>query len=275
MRGLMMDSQLLTTELLKHAARNYRHIEIVTRTVEGPIHRYTIGEAKRRIEKLADALVNMGVQPGDRVGVIGWNTYRQFEMYYAVGGIGAVLHTVNPRLGPENAGYVINHAEDKFLFFDNTFAPLVAALKPHVPCVKRFVAMTSREHAPAFPGELDIYDEIVERGRENFDWPEFDENTAVAMCYTSGTTGEPKGVVYSHRSVVIQSFAACLPTAMGLGEGDVLLPVVPMFHVNAWNAPYSAMLVGAKQVFPGPRLDGEGLYEMFEAEKVTFSSGVP
>ena len=275
MRGLMMDSQLLTTELLKHAARNYRHIEIVTRTVEGPIHRYTIGEAKRRIEKLADALVNMGVQPGDRVGVIGWNTYRQFEMYYAVGGIGAVLHTVNPRLGPENAGYVINHAEDKFLFFDNTFAPLVAALKPHVPCVKRFVAMTSREHAPAFPGELDIYDEIVERGRENFDWPEFDENTAVAMCYTSGATGEPKGVVYSHRSVVIQSFAACLPTAMGLGEGDVLLPVVPMFHVNAWNAPYSAMLVGAKQVFPGPRLDGEGLYEMFEAEKVTFSSGVP
>ncbi|MCB0969831.1 MAG: AMP-binding protein, partial [Ilumatobacter sp.] len=126
-----------------------------------------------------------------------------------------------------------------------------------------------------FPGELDIYDEIVERGRENFDWPEFDENTAVAMCYTSGTTGEPKGVVYSHRSVVIQSFAACLPTAMGLSEGDVLLPVVPMFHVNAWNAPYSAMLVGAKQVFPGPRLDGEGLYEMFEAEKVTFSSGVP
>jgi fatty-acyl-CoA synthase len=141
--------------------------------------------------------------------------------------------------------------------------------------VKRFVAMTSREHAPAFPGEIDIYDEIVERGSESFEWPQFDENTAVAMCYTSGTTGEPKGVVYSHRSVVIQSFQACLPSAMGIGEGEVLLPVVPMFHVNAWNAPYSAMLVGVKQVFPGPRLDGEGLYEMFEAEKVTYSSGVP
>lgn len=275
MRGLMMDRPLLTTEILKHAARNYRNTEIVTRTVEGPIHRYTVADSDRRIRKLANALVALGVKPGDRVGVIGWNTYRQFEMYYAVGGIGAVLHTVNPRLGPENAAYVINHAEDAYLFYDLTFAPLVAALKPHLKTVRQFGVLTDRDHAgDAGEGAL-IYEDLVADGSEAFDWPDFDENTAVAMCYTSGTTGDPKGVVYSHRALVLQAFAAGLPSSLGLKEGDVLLPVVPMFHVNAWNTPYSCLLTGVKQVFPGPRLDGEGLYELLDSEKVTYSAGVP
>ena len=271
MQGLMMDRPLLTTEILKNAVRNFRKTEIVTRTVEGPIHRYTIGDSAKRIGQLANALVKMGVKKGDRIGVIGWNTYRQFEMYYAVGGIGAVLHTINPRLGPENAGFVINHAEDDYLFYDTTFAPLVDALRPHLKTVKAYYLLTDKKHA----GEGNAYEDFIAGESEEFEWPEFDENTAVAMCYTSGTTGDPKGVVYSHRALVIQTFAASLPTGMNVAEGDVLLPVVPMFHVNAWNTPYTCPMIGVKQVFPGPRLDGEGLYELLEGEKVSFSAGVP
>ena len=275
MMGLMMDRPLLTTEILKHAVRNFRNTEIVTRTVEGPVHRYTIADCEKRVKQLANALIKMGVEPGDRVGVIGWNTYRQFEMYYAVGGIGAVLHTVNPRLGPENATYVINHAEDKFLFYDTTFAPLVAAMRPHLNSVKSYYLLTDAEHAfEAGDGGV-AYEDLIAEESETYDWPEFDENTAVAMCYTSGTTGHPKGVVYSHRALVLQAFATVLPTGLNIAEGDSMLPVVPMFHVNAWNTPYSCLLVGAKQVFPGPRLDGEGLYEMLDSEKVNFSAGVP
>ncbi len=275
MMGLMMDRPLLTTEILKHAVRNYRNTEIVTRTVEGPIHRYTIADSARRIAQLANALVELGVKKGDRVGVIGWNTYRQFELYYAVGGLGAVLHTVNPRLGPENAAFVINHAEDSVLFYDTTFAPLVAALKPALKSVKHYAVLSDSENAgEAGEGAL-IYEDFIADGDDDFDWPEFDENTAVTMCYTSGTTGDPKGVLYSHRALVLQSFACCLPSSLGLAEGDVLLPVVPMFHVNAWNTPYSSLMTGVKQVFPGPRLDGEGLYEMLDSEKVTYSAGVP
>ncbi len=275
MLGLMMDRPLLTTEILRHAVRNYRQTEIVTRTVEGPIHRYTIADSAKRIARLANALKSLGVKQGDRIGVIGWNTYRQFELYYAVGGLGAVLHTVNPRLGPENAAFVINHAENDLLFYDTTFAPLIAALKPHLKTVKTFCLMSDAENAgEAGQGAL-IYEDFIAGGDDNFDWPEFDENTAVAMCYTSGTTGDPKGVVYSHRALVLQSFACCLPSSLGLREGDVLLPVVPMFHVNAWNTPYSSLMVGVKQVFPGPRLDGEGIYEMLDSEKVTYCAGVP
>ncbi|MCB2097959.1 MAG: long-chain fatty acid--CoA ligase [Parvularculaceae bacterium] len=275
MKGLMMDRPLLTTEILKHAARNFRKTEIVTRTVEGPIHRYTVADSYDRICRLANALKRLGVKYGDRVGVIGWNTYRQFEMYYAVGGIGAVLHTVNPRLGPDNAAFVINHAEDDFLFYDITFAPLISALRGKLKTVRKFVLLTDDVHAREAGTGDDSYESLIAGEADEFDWPEFDENTAVAMCYTSGTTGDPKGVVYSHRSCVIQTFGSCLPTALGCREGDALLPVVPMFHVNAWNTPYSALMVGAKQVFPGPKLDGESLYELLDAEKVNYSLGVP
>ena len=275
MRGLMMDRPLLTTEILKHATRNFRKTEIVTRTVEGPIHRYTVADSALRIAKLANALKRLGVKLGDRVGVIGWNTYRQFEMYFAVGGLGAVLHTVNPRLGPDNAAFVINHAEDGFLFYDTTFAPLVSALRGKLTTVKKFVLLTDEKGASdAGTGDLS-YESLIAGEAAEFDWPEFDENTAVAMCYTSGTTGDPKGVVYSHRSCVIQTLASCLPTALGCKEGDTLLPVVPMFHVNAWNTPYSAMMIGLKQVFPGPKLDGESLFQLLKAEQVTYSLGVP
>ena len=275
MLGLMMDRQLLTTEILRHASRNFAETEIVTRTVEGPIHRYTIADAEKRINKLANALLDLGVRRGDRVGVIGWNTHRQFEMYYAVGGIGAVLHTINPRLGPENAGFVINHAEDKFLFYDTTFAPLVAALAPHLKSVESYYALTDDAHAADIGRDAGTYETLISDKNDAFEWPEFDENTAVSMCYTSGTTGNPKGVVYSHRALVLQSFASVMPSALGLNEGDTLLPVVPMFHVNAWNTPYSCLMAGIKQVYPGPRLDGEGLFELLDGEKVTYSAGVP
>ncbi len=275
MMGQMMNRPLLTTDILKHAVRNFRHTEIVTRTVEGPIHRYTIADSAKRIAQLAHALTNMGVKSGDRIGVIGWNTYRQFEMYYAVGGIGAVLHTINPRLGPDNAAFVINHAEDDYLFYDATFAPLVAALRPKLKTVKGYFVLTDADNVGDAGEGASTYDELIASESDVFEWPEFDENTAVTMCYTSGTTGDPKGVVYSHRALVLQSFAACLPTAMSVMEGDTLLPVVPMFHVNAWNVPYSCLMIGVKQVYPGPKLDGESLFELLDTEKVTYSAGVP
>jgi fatty-acyl-CoA synthase len=273
MRGLMMDVPLLVSSLIRHADRCHGDTEIVTRTVEGPIHRTTYREAHRRARRLAAALSALGVRPGERVGTLAWNTFRHLEIYYAVSGMGAVCHTINPRLFPEQIAYIVNHAEDAVLCFDTTFAPLVEKLAPALTGVRRFVALADRA-AGAIP-RLAAYEELLAGARDDFEWPELDERTASSLCYTSGTTGNPKGVLYEHRSTVLHSFASALPDALGLSAREVVLPVVPMFHVNAWGLPYACALTGAKLVLPGPRLDGAGLYELFETEGVTVSAGVP
>ena len=277
MQGLMMDMPLLITDLIRHADRHHGETEIVSKTVEGDIHRYNYREAHRRARRLAKALAALGAGPGDRVATLAWNGYRHFEIYYAVAGSGAVIHTINPRLFPDQIAYIAGHAEDKFLFFDLTFLPLVEKLAPQLTTVKGFVLMTDRAHMPkqsAIP-KLLCYEELVAAQDDSFEWPSFDERTAACLCYTSGTTGNPKGVLYAHRSTVLHAYAAALPDALNLSARDVVLPVVPMFHVNAWGLPYSCALTGTKLVMPGPHLDGKSLHELFEAEGVTMSAGVP
>ena len=232
---------------------------------------------QRRSKQLANALIALGVQPGDRVATIAWNGYRHLELYYAVSGIGAILHTINPRLHPDQIAWIVNHAEDSHLFFDATFLPIVEAVGSRCPTVGSWVLMTDADRMPpdAKGPELTCYEDLVDASPDHLAWPVFDENTASSLCYTSGTTGNPKGVLYSHRSSVLHAFGASMPDAMGVSASDSVLPVVPMFHVNAWGLPYTTALVGCKVVFPGPALDGKSLYELFESEKVTFSAGVP
>ncbi len=275
MHGLMQDQPLLISSLITFADRFHGSTEIVSRTVEGPIHRYTYRDAHARARRLANALVRLGVKEADRIGTLAWNGFRHFEIYFAVSGMGAVCHTINPRLFAEQIVYIINHAEDKYVFFDLTFAPLVAKLKPHCPQVKGWVAMTDRAHMPKEIPDALCFEELVAAESDRFDWPVLDERAASSLCYTSGTTGNPKGVLYSHRSTVLHSYGAALPDAMNLSAKDVVLPVVPMFHANAWGLPYACLLVGAKMVFPGAALDGKSLFELFEGERVTFSAGVP
>ncbi len=277
MQGLMMSTPLLISSLIEHAGRHSSNTEIVSRRVEGDIHRTNWGEVQRRSKRLANALIAMGVKPGDRVATLAWNGYRHLEAYYAVSGIGAVLHTLNPRLHPDQMSWIANHAEDTHLFFDTTFLPLIQAIGSRCPSIKSWIALTDREHMPAdFKGpDLVCYEDLIASSSEQFVWPSFDENTASSLCYTSGTTGNPKGVLYSHRSSVLHAFAAALPDVMGIAASDAVLPVVPMFHVNAWAIPYTAAMIGCKLVFPGPALDGKSLYELFESEKITFSAGVP
>ena len=272
MQGLMMDMPLLVSGLIKHADRFHGSTEIVSKTVEGTIHRYGWHDVHRRAKRVAKALKRLGIGMEERVGTLAWNGYRHLEVYYGVAGSGAVIHTINPRLFPDQITYIANHAEDKVIFFDTTFAPLVEKLAPQLKTVKHWVAMTDRAHTPK--GTL-CYDDLIEAESEDYEWPTFDENTAVCLCYTSGTTGNPKGALYSHRSTLIHAYAAALPDTLGLSARDVILPVVPMFHVNAWSLPYSCAMVGAKMVFPGPHLDGKSLHELFETEEVTMSAGVP
>ncbi len=277
MLGLMMDAPLLITDLIRHADRHHGETEIVSKTVEGEIHRYNYREAHKRSRRLAKALAALGVKPSDRVATLAWNGFRHFEIYYAVAGSGAVIHTINPRLFPDQIVYIANHAEDKFVFFDLTFLPLVERLAPQLKTVKGFVLMTDRAHMPKqspIPNLL-CYEELLEAQDDKFDWPSLDERTAACLCYTSGTTGNPKGVLYAHRSTILHAYAAALPDALNLSARDVVLPVVPMFHVNAWGLPYSCAMTGTKLVFPGPHLDGKSLHELFEAEHVTMSAGVP
>ena len=277
MLGLMQDRPLLIQQLIDHAALNHGDTEIVSRTVEGGIHRYTYREAQLRSKKVAEALLALGIKPGDRIGTLAWNGYRHFELYYGVSGMGAVCHTINPRLFPEQIAYIVNHAEDQLLFVDLNLLPAVEKLLPLFKTVRHVVAMTDRAHLPTdleIPNLL-VYEELIADQPGRYEWPEFDEHTASSLCYTSGTTGNPKGVLYSHRSTVLHSYGAALPDTLGLSARSVILPVVPMFHVNAWGLPYAAPMVGAKLVFPGVALDGASLYELFETEKVTFTAGVP
>ncbi len=277
MNGLMMQQPLLISSLLAHAERHHGEREIVSRRVEGDVHRTTYAELAGRARRLANAIEARGIGFGGRVATLAWNGYRHLELYYAVSGSGAVLHTLNPRLHPDQLVWISDHAEDRILFFDLNFLPLVEAIAHRVSTIKAFVVMTDRAHMPAaskIPNLL-CYEELVESHPPAYEWPVFDENTASSLCYTSGTTGNPKGALYSHRSTLLHSLAAALPDALDCGANDVILPVVPMFHVNAWGLPYVACLVGAKLVFPGPALDGKSLYELFETEGVTVSAGVP
>jgi fatty-acyl-CoA synthase len=276
LHGLMMQTPLLISSLITHAERFHPDAQIVSRRVEGDIHRTTYRQAHTRARQLANALQALQVSRGDRVATLAWNGYRHFELYFAVSGSGAVLHTLNPRLHPEQIAWIVNHAEDKVLCFDLSFLPIIEAIAPHCPTVKTWIAMVDKDRMPASAKvELLCYEDLVEQNSDRYTWPEFDENLASSMCYTSGTTGNPKGVLYSHRSTVLHTMAAALPDALNLSGRDVILPVVPMFHVNAWGLPYVAPMVGAKLVFPGGQLDGKSLYELFESEKVTVSAGVP
>jgi 3-(methylthio)propionyl---CoA ligase len=277
MNGLMQQQSLLISTLLTHAERHHGDQEIVSRRTEGDIHRQTYRDLGRRARRLANALAALGVSFGDRVATLAWNGYRHLELYYAVSGSGAVLHTLNPRLHADQVKWIADHAEDSVLFFDLTFLPLVESIAPSVSTITRFVLMTDRAHMPettSIPNLL-CYEELVDAYADDFAWSSFDENSASSLCYTSGTTGNPKGVLYSHRSTLLHTYAAALPDTLNCSARDTILPVVPMFHVNAWGLPYVACMVGAKLVLPGPALDGPSLYELFEAEKVTLSAGVP
>jgi 3-(methylthio)propionyl---CoA ligase len=275
--GQMMSQPLLISSIIEFAARHYGSVEIVSRRVEGDLHRYTYNDCHQRARRMANVLKGLGVQMGERVATLAWNGYRHMELYYAVSGSGAVLHTINPRLHPEQIAYIANHAEDQYLFFDLTFLPLIEAVAAHCKTVKAFVLMADRDRMPQETriAKLLCYEELVASSSDDYEWPQFDENSAASLCYTSGTTGNPKGALYSHRSTVLHSYGSAMPNALNVSAADTVLPVVPMFHVNAWGLPYSVLLSGAKLVFPGAALDGKSLYELFESEGVTFSAGVP
>ncbi|MGH7038450.1 MAG: long-chain-fatty-acid--CoA ligase [Stellaceae bacterium] len=275
MLGLMSERPLLISSILSHAATWHGDTEIVARLPEGPTHRYTYAEAERRAKKLARALLRLGIKPGDRIGTLAWNTHRHFELYYAISGIGAVCHTINPRLFDEQLVYIINHAADRLLFVDASFFPLVERLAKNLPAGCRIVPLGEAGAAPPGLPVTAAYEELLAGENADFTWPEFDERTAAALCYTSGTTGNPKGVLYSHRSTLIHAFAASLPDAIAMTARDVVCPVVPLFHACGWATPYTAALNGTKYVLPGPRLDGKSLYELFETEGVTLGLGVP
>ncbi len=277
MRGQMMDQPLLISSLLVHAERHHGNREVVSRRCEGDIHRYTYRDLARRSRQLANALAGLGVEPGDRIGTLAWNGYRHLELYYGGSGSGVVVHTLNPRLHPDQLVWIAEDAQDRVMFFDPTFLPLIEATAARLSTVEHFVLMADRDHMPAETAisGLICYEDLVSGAPDSFDWPRLDETTASSLCYTSGTTGNPKGVLYAHRSTVLHAYGAALPDAMNLSSRDAVLPVVPMFHVNAWGLPYSTVMSGAKLVFPGPALDGKSLHDLFEAEGVTFSAGVP
>jgi acyl-CoA synthetase (AMP-forming)/AMP-acid ligase II len=276
MKGLMQDTPLLISSLISFADLYHGDVELVSRTVEGPIHRYNYHDAHKRSKQVANALLSLGVKPGDRIGTLAWNGYRHLELYFGISGMGAVLHTVNPRLFPEQIVYIANHAEDQYLFVDLTFVPLLEALFDKLSTIKGFIIMTDEAHMPQtkLPNVL-CYETLIGKQSDEYKWPRFEENTASSLCYTSGTTGNPKGVLYAHRSTVLHSFCVCTIDGLGIASNEIILPVVPMFHANAWGTPYAAAMCGAKMVFPGMRMDGEAIYELLDTEKVSLTLAVP
>jgi len=277
MRGLMMDTQLLITEIMRFADKNQPDSEVVSVTHDNPRHRCTLRDIFRRARQLANALQQAGVQPGDRIATVAWNDYRHYELYFAVSCMGAVLHTLNPRLFPEQLEYIVNHAEDKLIFIDPTLLPVLAPLQGKMPKVARVVVLAGPDSMPAaVAGKLPDYESFIAGQPDTYDWPPLDENTASSLCYTSGTTGNPKGVLYSHRSTVLHAYAGCMADAVGLSGRDVTLAVVPMFHANAWGLPYNAPMVGSKIVFPGPKMgDPAVLTQLMNEEAVTLAAAVP
>lgn len=275
MQGMMMQMPLRIIEILRYASEVHPEGEIVSVRTEGDIHRETYSEAYQRSAQLAHGLKGLGVSDGDRVATLAWNGYRHFELYYAISGMGAVCHTINPRLSAEQMLYIIGHAEDQVLFVDLTFVPILEALADHLPSGLKLVVMTDRAHMPESPLTLLCYEELLDGQPDTYDWPLVDENAASGLCYTSGTTGHPKGALYSHRSTVLHAFMVAIAVPKSLHEGARILPVVPMFHVNSWGLPYAAPLVGASLIMPGPRLDGVSLFDLMEVEQVTASWGVP
>ena len=276
MLGNMQDGQLLISGLIEHAEIYHTDTEIVSRTVEGPIHRYTLKDAANRSRKLANALGKLGLQQGDVVGTLAWNTFRHFELYFGVSGIGCVINTVNPRLFPEQLIYIINHAANKYLFVDLTFVPLVESISDSLEGIKGIIVLTDKEHMPDTELKNVIcYEELIADEPTEYDWPVFDENTASSLCYTSGTTGNPKGVLYSHRSTLLHTWIVSSGNVGKVSSSSVILPVVPMFHVNAWGIPYASAMFGAKLVLPGPLMDGASIFELIDQEKPDLLMGVP
>jgi acyl-CoA synthetase (AMP-forming)/AMP-acid ligase II len=280
MLGLMQTQPLMISSLLTHAARHHPKGDVVSRLNDGSIHRTTWADTERRARRLVRVLQNLGIGESDRVGTLAWNDYRHLEIYYAAPGMGAICHTINPRLHPDDITYIINHAGDRVLFVDISFAALIRQIAPHIADGVRAVVMMTdaagMPDGPLAPGmQLLCYETLMDGADEDYAWPRFDENTASALCYTSGTTGRPKGVLYSHRSTMLHAYAGAMPDVLGLRATDRILPVVPMFHVNAWGIPHSAAMTGAALVMPGRHLDGASLAALLNEERVTMTCGVP
>ena len=276
MLGNMQDGHLLISGLIEHAETYHTDSQIISRTVEGPIHRYTLKDAANRSRKLANALDKLGLKQGDVVGTLAWNTFRHFELYFGVSGIGCVVNTINPRLFPEQLTYIINHAENQYLFVDLSFVGLLESISHSLETVKGIIILTDKEHMPETTLQnVMCYEELIADESEEYHWPDFDENTASSLCYTSGTTGNPKGVLYSHRSTILHTWIVSAGNVAKISSSSVILPVVPMFHVNAWGIPYAAAMFGAKLILPGPLLDGASIFELIDQEKPDLLMGVP
>ena len=277
MFGLMQKKTILNSHLIEFAELHHGDGEVVSRRVEGDIHRYAWSDVARRAKQVANTLDAAKLAFSDRVATLAWNGYRHLELYFGVSGSGRVLHTINPRLHPDQIAWIANHAEDQVLCFDMTFLPIIQAIHSKCNTIRHWVALCDVDKLPAGTGipNLVSYEAWMGNQSTNYQWPSFDENSASSMCYTSGTTGNPKAALYSHRSTILHAYAAALPDVMGISARDAILPVVPMFHVNAWGIPYSAALTGAKLVFPGSGMDGKSIYELIEGEGVTYAAGVP